>query len=255
MVSKEEDFSGLNISEDRLRKFKAAVKEFDESLTPNVPALAAKYKIPVRSLYSYLKSSGRSTMRGKKMSTTERKVREAEVGALADEAEKITTIAFGLGSPIARRYLPLINHLLQSGKTLTMIATDLAEWYEMKNVTQASITQLQTENQMLKLEKKALHLKLEEASALASPNFRYLLRAKIANDFAKKILYWKARGLRVGRRNYEAFKGVLRDLDENIGGVEFVRVTISPEKIVALKKKHEVPDQWIREVLAKVRRS
>lgn len=250
-----EDFNKLNVKGDKLEKVKAAAIEFEEDPTIKIEDLAAKWDIPRRSLYYYFKQLGLSAMQGKGISAAERTVRKTELSALSSEAEKITTIAFGIGGVVARRYLPTIEYLLAGGRTLEMIATDVMQWYEMKNPTETRIGKLEAENQFLKLEKKALQLKLEEASALASPNFRYLLRAKLADDFAKKLLYWNARGFRVGRRNYKAFNKMLRDLDEDLGGVEFVRVTISPSKIAALKKKHEVPDSFIREVLAKVRRS
>ena len=243
-----EDFNRLNVKGDKLEKVKLAAVEFEEDPTIKIEDLAAKYDIPRRSLYYYFKQLGLSAMQGKGMSVAERTVRKTELSALSSEAEKITTIAFGIGGVVARRYLPTIEYLLAGGRTLEMIAIDVMNWFEMKIPTEARIGKLEAENQMLKLENKALNLKLKEAWAVASPNFRYLLRAKTANDFAKKLLYWKARGLRVGRRNYEAFKGVLKDLDEDLGGVEFVRVTISPEKVVALQKKHNAGSHLIREL-------
>ena len=189
MVS-EEDLKTLRVSEEKLERIAAAAKEFEENPKLKVEEIAVKYGFPRRSLYYYFKKLGLTKPRGKGISAAERAVRKTELAALTDEAEKIATIAIGIGGVIARRYLPLIDHLLSKGRTLEMIAEEVMDWYEMRIPTETRIKELETEIESLKQQ-------LSEAYIIASPNFKYLLRSHLVMNYAKHLLVARMNGLRV----------------------------------------------------------
>jgi len=130
-------------------------------------------------------------------------IRQKEIEAMKGEAEKITTIAIGIGGVIARRFLPLIDHLLANGKTLEQIAEDVMGWYETKTMTNEHIDTLEAE-------KFGLEKKLREALTMALPNFRYLLRTRIYVKYANRILKLRALGIPI--RVSTALEDLHRDL-------------------------------------------
>jgi len=194
---------------EKLEKVAAAVEEYDKNPEIKIEDLAAQYGIPRRSLYLYFKKLG--IIRGsEKDSETQKVVRQTEVAALANEAEKIASIAIGIGGVIARRYLPLINHLLAGGRTLDMIATDVMQWFEMKIPTEARITELEVANETLRRQ-------VSEAWIIAAPNFRYMLRARLVTDFAKRILVARMNGLRIPvQSSVRALHNELAQVDKDL---------------------------------------
>ncbi|GAG97827.1 unnamed protein product [marine sediment metagenome] len=193
----------------RLEKMPEIVKLYLEGEV-DAKELSAQYGIPIRTLYKEFKALGVTRAKGKKLATAERKIRDAEVNALADEAEKIATIAIGIGGVIARQYLPLINYLLAGGRTLPMIATDVMQWYEMKIPTETRIDELE-----VALE--ARDKLISEAWVIAAPNFRYMLRARLVTDFAKRILVARMNGIRIPvRSSIRALQNELAQVDKDI---------------------------------------
>jgi len=194
---------------EKLEKVAAAVEEYDKNPEVKIEDLAATYGIPRRSLYLYFKKLG--IIRGsEKVSEAQKVVRQTEVAALADEAEKIASIAIGIGGVIARRYLPLINHLLTSGRTLDMIATDVMQWFEMKIPTETRITELEVAIETLRGQ-------VSEAWIIAAPNFRYMLRARLTTDFAKRLLVARMNGIRIPvRSSMRAFHNELAQIDKDL---------------------------------------
>ena len=191
---------------EKLEKIAGAVEDYNNTPEIKIEDLATTYGIPRRSLYFYFKKLG--IIRGsEKVSETEKVVRKTEIAFLSSEAEKIATIAIGIGGVIARQYLPLINHLLVHGRTLEMIATDVMQWYEMKIPTETRITELEVDIETLRRE-------TSEAWTIAAPNFRYLLRARLTTDFAKRILVARMNGLRIPvRSTLRAFQNDLIEID------------------------------------------
>ncbi len=116
-----------------------------------------------------------------------RKVAQAVV---SNEAEKIATIAFGLGSIIATRYLSLLDYMMGENKTLQFIAEEIMQWFEMKHSTLAEVDELKTEIARLNNE-------LSAAWAMNAPNFRYLLRTKILERYATQVINARLMGVRL----------------------------------------------------------
>lgn len=210
-MAEEKDFTVLRVSEEKLEKIKAAVKEFEEDPNLSVDELAAKYEIPRRSLYYYFKKLGIITPRtAERIGVAKREVRKAEIDALSTEAEKIATIAIGIGGVIARRYLPLIDHLLSKRRTLEMIAEDVMDWYEMKIPTETRIKELETQIQ-------SLNEQFSEAYVIAMPNFKYMLRANLVLKYAKHLLVARMNGLRVPLHStLKALHNDLVTLDQDV---------------------------------------
>ncbi len=206
----DEDLAGLGVKDgDTLQRVAAAAKEAVDDPSAKTKALASKYNVPLRNLQRYFKKLGITRGDEKGVSAAQKELRKMETAALTTEAEKIATIAIGIGGVIARRYLPLINHLLANGRTLDMIATDVMDWYEMKAPTEARISEL--EANIVTFRGQA-----SEAWAIAAPNFRYMLKAKLTTDFAKRILMARISGVRVPvRSSLRAFHNELDEVDKD----------------------------------------
>lgn len=153
----------------------------------DVKALSKEYDIPESTIWYHFKRMKISRKEHKIEKAAEKTVRKKEVEALTLEAEKLATLAIGLGGIIARRYTPLLDHLLAQGKNIEYIAEDIMGWYEMKNSTEARIKELEIQNQNLEKE-------LGLAYAMALPNFRYALRTRILMKYAKQVLMLRAAG-------------------------------------------------------------
>lgn len=212
----EDELECLNIRDgkwgkaaEKLEKVAAAVEEYNKNPELKIEDLAATYGIPRRSLYYYFKKLG--IIRGsEKVSETQKAVRQMELNALSTEAEKIASIAIGIGGVIARRYLPLINHLMESGRTLDMIATDVMQWFEMKIPTETRIKDLEVTIETLRRQ-------VSEAWIIAAPNFRYMLRARLVTDFAKRILVARMNGLRIPvQSSVRALHNELAQVDKDL---------------------------------------
>jgi hypothetical protein len=198
--------------DERAEKLEEIARRYEAG--ESADALADEYGISRRTIFSYLQKAGITKLTRSKLA--ERKVRETEIKALNDEAEKITTVAFGLGGVIARRYLPLIDHLMGEGKTLEYIATEIMDWFEMKHAT---------ENRIKELEAKIDHLNREvgEAYAIAAPNFKYLLRSLLLKKYADRLLLARMSGLKVPvGPTLTALHNDLLDLEKDIEGAKEV---------------------------------
>lgn len=167
----------------------------EEYLKPDAPVdiehFVRKYGIPQSSIYYYFNQEGVSRKDVKQEKKTAMKeVRAAETQALSNEAEKIATIAIGLGGVIARRYLDFLDYEMSHGKTLEFIAEDIMQWYEMKHSTLAEKDELQT-----KIE--SMNKELSAAWAMNLPNFKYWLRTKILERYAKQVINARIMGVRL----------------------------------------------------------
>ena len=168
----------------------------EQYLDPDNPVdiedLVERYDIPKNSIYYYFKNEGisRKGTESTKAPLIQKEVRKVAQEVVSKEAEKIATIAFGLGSTIATRYLSLLDYLMAEGKTLEFIAEDIMQWYEMKHSTMATEDELKTEIARLNKE-------LSAAWAMNLPNFRYWLRTKILERFADQVIQARLRGVRL----------------------------------------------------------
>ena len=167
----------------------------DEYLQPNAPAdiehFVRKYDIPQSSIYYYFNQEGVSRKDVKEeKKTVLKEIRAAETTALSNEAEKIATIAIGLGGVIARRYLDFLDYEMSHGKTIEFIAEDIMQWFEMKHSTLAEIDELKT-----KIVQK--NMELSAAWAMNLPNFKYWLRTKILERYAAQVINARVMGVRL----------------------------------------------------------
>jgi len=176
-----------------------------------VKDLSTEYDIPTSTIYYAFKQMGVETSGSTRLSGKAGKViRKIEVDALAEEAEKIGTIAVKLGGVIARRYLPLLDDMMSQNKTLEMIAEEVMSFYESKRSFL---------RRMEGLESEVIHLQeqLEYAYGLALPNYRYELRTRILERYAKKLLDARMIGVRLPvKRSLKAFHTDLLLLEQNI---------------------------------------
>jgi len=168
----------------------------DEYLDPDNPtdidALVEKYNIPKNSIYYHFKKEGisRKGVESTKAAPIQKEIRKVAQEVLSAEAEKLATIAFGLGSIIAKRYLSLLDYMMAEGKTLDFIAEEVMQWFEMKHSTLAEVDKLKTEIELLNKE-------LSAAWAMNTPNFRYWLRTKILERYATQVINARLMGVRL----------------------------------------------------------
>ena len=179
-------------TERRKKLIPLMAKEYTDPNNPvNIDELSKKYNIPEQSIWYYFRKEGASRKNSPLSKPTARKeITKKAQEVLSGEAEKIATIAFGLGSTIAKRYLPLIDYMLAKGLSLELIAEEVMDWYEMKAATNARIAELESEVERLNKE-------LRNAYAMAMPNFRYWARAKILERYANQVLKARMMGVRL----------------------------------------------------------
>jgi len=180
---------------EKIRRKKIMPQLIEEYLDPDAPAdiehFVNKYGIPQSSIYYYFNQDGVSRKDVKQeKKTILKEVRAAETQALSSEAEKIATIAIGLGGTIARRYLDFLDYEMSHGKTLELLAEEIMQWYEMKHSTLAEKDELKT-----KIEK--LNNELSAAWAMNLPNFKYWLRTKILERYATQVINARVMGVRL----------------------------------------------------------
>ncbi len=168
----------------------------DDYLDPDNPVdideLVEKYDIPKNSIYYHFKKEGisRKDVEPTKSSPIQKEVRKVAQAVVSKEAEKIATIAFGLGSTIATRYLSLLDYMMSENKTLQFIAEEIMTWFEMKHSTLAEIEELKTEIARMNKE-------LSAAWAMNLPNFRYWLRTRILERYAAQVINARLMGVRL----------------------------------------------------------
>jgi len=167
----------------------------EEYLAPGAPVdieyFSKKYNIPVTSIYYYFNQEGVSRKEEKQEKRASMKeIRAAETQELSSEAEKIATIAIGLGGTIARRYLDFLDYEMEHGKTLEFIAEEIMQWFEMKHSTLAEIDELKTKMVQKDME-------LSAAWAMNLPNFKYWLRTKILERYATQVINARVMGVRL----------------------------------------------------------
>ena len=166
-----------------------------EYLDPEHPVdiddLVKKYNIPKNSIYYYFSKEGVSR-KGLDLTkpTVQKEISKKAQEVLSGEAEKIATLAFGLGSTIAKRYLSLLDYMMAKGMSLELIAEEIMEWYEAKTPTKLRIEELEVEAERLNRE-------LSAAYAMNLPNFRYWLRSRILERYANQVLQARMMGVRL----------------------------------------------------------
>jgi len=167
----------------------------NEYLDPERPVdiddLVKKYNIPKNSIYYYFSKEGVSR-KGTDVTkpTVQKEISKKAQEVLSAEAEKIATIAFGLGSTIAKRYLNLLDYMMSKGMSLELIAEEVMEWYEAKAATNSRIDELEA-----KVE--GLNRELAAAYAMNLPNFRYWLRSRIMERYAAQVIQARVMGVRL----------------------------------------------------------
>lgn len=145
--------------------------------------------------------------RAPRVSGPEDIVMKTEAEELATEATKIATIAIGLGSPIARRYTPLIDSMLNEGKPFEAIAEEIMTWFERKTAINAELDTLKQQRESLKNE-------LGIAYGMLAPNFKYMLKARLLERFALEVLKYRAAGVRI------PLKAVIRAYNNDLNAIE-----------------------------------
>jgi len=177
--------------------------------------LEKDFEIPRATIYHYMDLQGihrkrkTTTPRAPRVAEPEEIVLKTEAEELAAEASKIATIAVGLGSPIARRYTPLIDSMLNEGKPFHAIAEEIMTWFETKTATRLQIEQL--EERVASLENE-----LGRAYGMMAPNFKFLLKAKLLEKYALQVLRYRAAGLRIPVKSViRAFQNDLEQIEQD----------------------------------------
>jgi len=179
----------------------------------DVETLEKDFKIPRATIYHYMKLQGlhrkrKTTVpRAPRVAGPEDIVLKTEAEELATEATKIATIAIGIGSPISRRYTPLIDSMLSEGKPFEAIAEEIMTWFEQKTAKNSEIDNLKQQVESLKNE-------LGRAYGMLAPNFKYMLKARLLEHFALQVLKYRAAGLRI------PLKAVVRAYQNDLEKIE-----------------------------------
>jgi len=169
----------------------------------------AEYGISKSTIYSNFKRMGITTAGPKKRKALDT-VRKVEIEILAEEAEKIASMAIKLGGVIVRRYGPLLDLMMSQGKSLELIAEEIMSWYEDKTSVTRILTKLETDRDIL-------YGKLQEAYGLALPNYKYTLRTRLLNKYAVEVLRARTIGVKIPvKRSLRAFYNDLLILEGDI---------------------------------------
>jgi hypothetical protein len=183
-----------------------------------VEDLSKEYNIPENSIYYYFRKIGVSRKdQSKRQRMVLEEISDKVEEDLSMQGEKLATIAIGIGGVIANRYLPLVDSMMSEGMTLEFIAEQIMEWFEQKQVILSRMDRLDTAINRLE-EEVAL------AYSMAMPNFRYLLRTRILDKYAKDVLKARAMGIRLPvKQTIEAFNRDLimleKDVDTSLEGL------------------------------------
>ena len=179
----------------------------------DIEVLEKDFNIPRATIYHYMKLQGihrkrKTTVpRAPRVSGPEDIVMKAEAEELATEATKIATIAIGLGSPIARRYTPLIDNMLDKGKPFDAIAEEIMTWFERK-------TAINAELDTLKQQVQSLNDELGSAYGMLAPNFKYMLKVRTLEKYAMQALKYRAAGVRI------PLKAVIQAYNNDLNAIE-----------------------------------
>jgi len=189
-----------------------------------IGVLEQEFKIPRATIYHYMKLQGihrerKTTVpRAHKVSGPEDIVLKSEAEELASEATKIATIAIGVGSPIARRYTPLVDSMLSEGKPFDAIAEEIMTWFERK-------TAINTELDELKQQVASLRQDLSRAYGMLAPNFKYILKVRTLEKYALQALRCRAAGIRIPvKAIIKAFNNDLNAIDDDLRSALEVKV-------------------------------
>ena len=217
-----------NKKAERERRKRVMPELIDEYLAENAPNdidyYVKKYEIPASSIYYYFKQEdvSRKDITRERVKTL-KEVRAKESEALSSEAEKIASIAIGLGGTIARRYLDFLDFEMARGRTIEFIAEDIMQWFEMKTSTLAEIDKL-------KVEIESLSKELSAAYAMNLPNFKYWLRSRILERYANQVLQARMMGVKLPvRSTINAMQTDLLRLEGDINDLFEGDVTIGIE--------------------------
>jgi hypothetical protein len=190
----------------------------------DMQVLVQDYKIPKSTIYNYMEQLGavRPDTRGigagkeklgKRTPSPHSIIMQKEADTLAGEADKIATIAVGVGGPIARRYLPLIDKLMSEGKPLEAIAEEVMSWYERKATILVQIEDL--EKRIAQLEEE-----LGTAYAFAQPNLKYLLKLRALDKFARRVLRIRVAGYKLPIRTLlRSYQNELEQIDQDMAEI------------------------------------
>jgi len=213
-----EDYKIVETKKGETERRKRIAPWFGADYIAGVPMddIIARYGIPEGSIHYYLAKMGISRApptrkEVEKKQKVQKKIRDMEVRELSIEAEKISTYAIGIGGQIARRYLPMIDSELAEGKTLPLIAIDMADWYERKFSILAEV-------ERLKVEKEELRGEMLAAYEMSLPNFKYWLRTRILERYLNNVLQARTYGVKIPVRR--AMNAMLNELITLEGDLE-----------------------------------
>ena len=177
----------------------------------DIDELAKEFDVPKKSLYYHFQKMGISRKEtAKQKNIVLKEISKAREEELSIQGEKLVTIALGIGGVIANRYLPLLDAMMADGMTLEYIAEHIMDWFENKTAIETKVSNLEIDNTNLEAQ-------MEVAYQMAEPNFRYLLQTRVLDDFAKKVLQYRAQGIRVNpRKMTQAMYYDLLTLDTSI---------------------------------------
>lgn len=156
-----------------------------------VEVLSKDYNIPEKTLYYNFKKFGISRKDdAEKRSSMMKEIGQAVQLNMSTQAQKLAQISVGIGGRISNKYLPLVDALMDDGQTLEQIADILVDWFESKPVTEQKIKDLEeTVNGLVQ--------QIQNLEELTAPNYRYQLRVKILDKYAKDIMRARAYGVKI----------------------------------------------------------
>lgn len=182
----------------------------DGSKGEKVADLADEFGISKSTVYDNFKKMGITTGQRAQRRKALETVRKVETETLAEEAERIASMAIKLGGVIVRRYGPLLDVLMAQGKSLELIAEEIMSWFEDKRSTTKLLIDLETQRDIL-------YGQLEEAYGIALPNYKYELRTRLLNRYAVDVLRARTIGVKIPvKRTLKAFYNDLLILEGDI---------------------------------------
>lgn len=189
------DFAELKIKdESKLGKIKSATLEFIENPNVDLSELAIKHDLKLKSMKHYfrkLQELGILTIQTpEQVDIALRTIRKETDKALASHATKVATLQAAIGGPLVTRFLPLLDYHLVRGKSCDDLAVEIGEWFEAKLPTKKYVADLE-----LQLEK--MEISTNQAWSIARKNFKYLLKALLADRYANRVFKAKRLGLKV----------------------------------------------------------
>lgn len=178
-----------------------------------ISLLAPEYGLSKSTIYANFKKMGITPSGSPKKRKALDTIRRVEIETLAEEAERIASMAIKLGGVIVRRYGPLLDLLMSQNKSLELIAEEIMSWYEDKKSITNILSKLEVDNDIL-------YERLEKAYGIALPNFKYELRTRLLNKYAYEVLRAREIGVKIPvKRALKAYHNDLLILEGDIDDI------------------------------------